>query len=94
MEAGGHGVYGVLERVMEVREIKSMKSTGALIANEADWLSAMRFRMIQVNKALWADEGFYKYKGVSENKRHGGIGAWCRRVLFVPVRVGAGRRNP
>ena len=65
-----------------------------MIANEVDWLSAMRFRMSQVNKAMWADKGFFKNRGTSEKKKHGGIGTWCRRVFFMPVRVGAGRRNP
>ena len=45
-------------------EVESMNAMGALITAEADSMSALRFRMRQTERAMWADKRFYKSKDV------------------------------
>ena len=43
---------------------------GALVTSEADSMSPLRFGMRQADKAMWADMGFCKDKGISEKKKY------------------------
>ena len=73
VEGGGAGSINLQHEGhgYEVREVKAMKAVEALITSEADSMSALRLRMGQADKALWADMKFYKNKGISEGKKHG-----------------------
>ena len=55
----------------KVREVKSLKAVGALVTSEANSMSLQRFRMRLADEAMWADVGFYKDKGISEQNKHG-----------------------
>ena len=48
-----------------IQEVNSVKTMGALITKEADSMSAMKFRMIKADKAMWMDMKFYKNKGIA-----------------------------
>ena len=78
MEEGGDGVCGIAElrkgmgggninfeyegQEYVVCEIESMKAMMALTTAEAASMSALRFRMSQADKAMWADNGFFAKK--------------------------------
>ena len=49
-----------------IKEVDALKAMGALITKEADSMSAMKFRMIKADKAMWMDMKFYKNKGIAE----------------------------
>ena len=51
-----------------IREVEALKAMGALITKEADFMSAMKFRMNKADNALWMDMTFYKNKGNAEGK--------------------------
>ena len=60
-----------LSTMGKVREVKSLKAVGALVTSEANSMSLLRFRMRLADEAMWADVGFYKDKGISEQNKHG-----------------------
>ena len=53
-----------------IREVEALKAMGALITNEADSVSAMKFRMNIADKALWMDMQFYKNQRIAEGRKH------------------------
>ena len=53
-----------------IREVETLKAMGALITEEADSVSAMKFRMNQADKAFRMDMKFYKNKGTAKGREH------------------------
>ena len=73
-----------------IQEVNSVKTMGALITKEADSMSAMKFRMIKADKAMWMDVKFYKNKrncvGKETQKIQGG-GAIVHSSLMGKLEV-------
>ena len=50
----------------KVKEVKALQAMGAMITQESDSMSAMRFRVRKADKAVWMDMRFYKNSGIPE----------------------------
>ena len=55
-----------------IKEVETLGAIGALISKEADFMSAMQFRMNKADKALWMDTQCYTEKGIAQNVQRGG----------------------
>ena len=53
-----------------IREVETLKAMEALITNEADSMSAMKFRINKADKALWMDMKLHKNKVIAEGSKH------------------------
>ena len=58
------------ENKYKVKEVETLQDMGVLITQEADPMSAMRFRMRKADKAFWMDMEFYKNKSIAEGRKH------------------------
>ena len=74
-----------------IREVTSLQAMGALISKEADSVSALKFRMNKVDKALWMDMKFYKKMQKARNTKV--TERWCSRAFFTHVKGGFGTRK-
>ena len=53
----------------KLRKVSHMICMGALIASEAEPLSAMRHRMCQADRVMRMDMAFYQNEGMSERRK-------------------------
>ena len=53
-----------------IKEVEALQAMGALITREADSMSAVKFRMRKVDKALWMEMKFYENNGFAEGTKH------------------------
>ena len=76
-----------------VRDVKTLKGTGALITNEADSMGALKFRMSQVDRPSWADMKFLPKRGHIGGGHNRDIELLFRHVSSAHARDGAGPRS-
>ena len=57
-------------RTNKVKEVKAPQATGTMITQEADSMSAKRFRMRKADEASWMEMKYYKNTRIADERKH------------------------